>query len=94
MPEKFEFSLREANEAFEDKEIACKVVVEGDRRGVCLDFEGYGVSCCEPGYGGLVYVELYKGELRVLIWDDVNEEDATHIISLEGAKEENREEES
>jgi len=36
-------------------------------------------------------VEFFNGEMRVIVWDDINVEDPTHIISLEGAREDVRE---
>jgi hypothetical protein len=53
--------------------------------GLSMGFEGYG-NCCEAS-GDVVFLELYEGELRLLVWSDVNNEDPTHVISLEGARE-------
>ena len=50
----------------------------------------YGEQCSKDGYGHPVLIEVYQGELRVIIWSDINQEDSTHIISLEGAKEDKR----
>ena len=36
------------------------------------------------GHGTPVFIELYKGELRVIVWADINQEDPTHIIPLGG----------
>jgi len=51
-------------------------------------YDGMGV----PGEGcnDIVMVEHYGGRLRVIVWGDINQEDATHIIDLEGARESNR----
>ncbi len=53
----------------------------------------HGVSITFPGYGDLisgvdgipVYVEYRNGIPHVIIWGDINQEDPTHTISLEGA---------
>jgi len=50
-----------------------------------------GVGIAPKGYGTVyddfpVLIEFYEGELRVCVWSDINQEDPTHIISLEGAK--------
>lgn len=37
-----------------------------------------------------IMIENYEGVLRVIIWADINQEDPTHIISLLGARVENR----
>lgn len=58
--------------------------------GLTLAFPGYGTAGMAEGHGWPVAVEVYKKELRVLVWGDINQEDPTHIISLEGALESNR----
>lgn len=52
--------------------------------------DGYGDKCSMPGEGSPLLLELYDGELRVVVWPDINEEDP-QIISLAGAKETNYE---
>ena len=48
--------------------------------------EGY-----EDKHGGQpIMIECYDGDLRVLVWSDINAEDPTHIISLSEAREEKR----
>jgi len=39
------------------------------------------------GTPSLITMEIWEGRLRLLVWADKNEEDPTHIIDLEGAKE-------
>lgn len=56
-------------------------------------FTGIGVA--PAGYATVhddypVLVELHEGQVRVLVWGDINNEDPTHIISLEGAKVSNK----
>lgn len=55
--------------------------------GVSLYADGHGDCGSNEGHGTPVYIELYKGELRVIVWSDINREDPTHIISLGGARE-------
>ncbi len=55
---------------------------------LALSFNGYGDATSQPGYGIPIVVEVYEGELRLLVWADINQENPTHIISLEGAREE------
>ena len=57
-----------------------------------LGAEGYGTKNT-IGDEPMVMMEFWEGELRVLVWTDINQEDPTHIISLEGAKLEARKEE-
>lgn len=65
-----------------------------------IQFEAEGFNTCgtcdeqEIGRGikSFVAVEIWQDELRLLVWADINQEDPTHIISLEGARETNRDE--
>ena len=51
-----------------------------DRDGISVSFDGYEDMC---GNNALVDVEIWEGELRVVIWADPEQEDPTHIVSLE-----------
>ena len=55
--------------------------------------KGYGTAGMEDGYGCPVFLERWEGELRVVVFADINSEDPTHIISLEGARESKRKQE-
>jgi hypothetical protein len=57
---------------------------------VSLYAEGYGDKGTMPGHGTPVFIELYKGDLRVLVWSDINQETPTHNIPLGGAREDRR----
>jgi len=52
--------------------------------------EGYGDHDSVDGCGTPVLLERYKGRLRLIVWADINQEGPTHMISLEGAREDNR----
>ena len=52
---------------------------------------GYGDFGSSRGYGSAVVIENYQGSLRLLIWGDINREDAVQIIDLAPAKESARE---
>lgn len=58
--------------------------------GVSLYAEGYGDCTSAAGHGSPVFIELYRGELRLLVWSDINAEEPTHIIPLGGAREDRR----
>ena len=49
--------------------------------------EGYGDHNSNDGEGIPILLEVYNGELRLVAWDDINHEDASHTISLEKALE-------
>ena len=57
---------------------------------IYIQAKGYGDCCSNDGYGTPVFIEWYDGELRVVVFGDINQEDPTHIISLEGAREDKR----
>lgn len=49
--------------------------------------KGYGDACSKNGYGTPILIEFWNGELRVVVWGNINQEDPTHTINVEGAKE-------
>lgn len=57
---------------------------------ILISPKGYGEKGSEDGKGDPIMVEYYKGEVRVIVWDDINKEDPK-IISMEKARETNRE---
>ena len=52
---------------------------------------GYGDFGSSRGYGSAVVIENFQGSLRLLVWGDINREDAVQIIDLAPAKESERE---
>ena len=59
--------------------------------GLSIYFKGYGDRSSKE-QGAPIYIEKHDGKLRALIYSDINTIDPTHIISLEKANLENREE--
>jgi len=53
--------------------------------GLALHFDGYSDFCSQDNNGTPIYIESFNDELRVIIYGDINQEDPTHIISLENA---------
>ena len=74
----------------EAKPIKTRVVAGGMAAIICP--QGFGVATNLEDFGSIVFVEQWNNELRVLVWSDINQEDPTHTISLEGARLENRKE--
>lgn len=68
------------------------LTVSGGNQQLCIAPSGYGDKCTEDGFGEPILVELYSDELRVIVWADINQEDPTHTISLEDAREDRRKE--
>jgi hypothetical protein len=54
--------------------------------------EGYGTREEAPGHAVPIVVEFYGGKLQVLVWSDITQGDPTHIINMEGAREDLRKE--
>jgi len=69
----------------------CLKIQRSDNDGlVMIGAEGYGEMTAEEGHGFPVVIEHHNGELRMLVWANINQEDPTDIISLEGAREDAR----
>ncbi len=67
-----------------------EVKVELSPKGITIYPKGYGDATSADSYGSPILVEYYGGELRVVLWSDINQEDPTHTVSLEKARESNR----
>ena len=63
-------------------------VISNEGNGLSIHIDGYGTKTEAKGFP--VYIDLFDGELSVKVWGDINQEDRTHSVSLEGAKEEKR----
>ena len=61
-------------------------------KGIEIGFEGYGEKTMENGHGMPVFIELYAGRPRVIVFGDINQEEPTDIINLANADEKLRKE--
>jgi hypothetical protein len=79
------------DEAVEDEDEARNrgrlVTVSATGAGLGIVPEGYGDLCSPDGKGVPILIDYYDGRLRVVVWSDINQEDPTHTIDLEGARE-------
>ena len=66
------------------------VEVAEEQWGLVIYPAGYGCFGCADGTAGPILLELYEGRLRLVVWDDINLEDPSHIIDLEDAREAQR----
>lgn len=73
-----------------DHDANLPIRLAGSPHGVSLFALGYGDRTSAEGHGTPVFIELYKGELRVIVWADINKEDPTHIIPLGASREDRR----
>ncbi len=55
--------------------------------GVSIYAEGYGQHDTAEGHGTPVFLELYRSELRLVVWADINDGEPSHVIPLGGARE-------
>jgi len=56
-----------------------------------ISVQGYGDKTSTDGHGIPILIEQWKGELRAVLWTDINVEDP-EILCLEGARESRRNE--
>lgn len=59
---------------------------------ICIAVKGYGDSNSNDGKGIPIEIEKFDGRLQVLVWGDINHEEPTDVINVEGARETNRKE--
>ena len=82
-------SLIDQNPEYKTKR---KIGITGDSNLVSVEVDGHNncVTCDNAEFGkghrAIVSFEVWEGELRCLVWADINQEDPTHVISLDGAK--------
>jgi len=65
--------------------IPCQIEFESGT--IWIKPEGYGDCSSQNGHGWPIKIEYYSGSIRVCVWSDINNEDPTHTIFLDGAKE-------
>ena len=68
------------------------VRVVANESAVSIFPEGYGDFGSAEGHGCPIFLELHRGRLRLVVFADINREDPPHIIDLEGAREDRRNE--
>ena len=64
--------------------------IKVDANGIYIAIDGYGECAAEDGAGTPIGLELYAGHVRVLVWADINSDDASHIINMDEARESQR----
>lgn len=58
-------------------------VIETTDTGILIGFEGYGEGPVEAGYGRPVLIEKQADQIRVHVWDDINDEEPRTINMCE-----------
>lgn len=82
-----EFELKDFNDEEEgvEPQKSHKANIDICDDGIDIGFAGYGTACVPES--AVVYIKMCNGVPHILIWADINQEDPTHTISLENAKE-------
>lgn len=65
--------------------LKCKI--DCDAGCIWIAVEGYGDAASPDGYGFPIKVELYEKELHVVLFGDINKQDPTAVLSMQGARE-------
>ena len=68
------------------------VTIEANGDGLFIRPAGLGDKCSREGEGWPVMLEVFDGVPRLIVWADINQEDSTHEIPLDGAAESRRKE--
>ena len=71
--------------------IEIKVNILSESGQLWIQPEGYGEKCAMDGQGFPVGIEIWQGKLRLVVFDDINSEEAK-IIDIEQSKESRRHE--
>ena len=74
------------NDADPKQRGSLNVRVTADSSTISIFPEGYGDFGSADGHGCPVFLELYEGRLRLIVFADINAQDPT-IINLEAARE-------
>lgn len=67
--------------------VETEVVVEEMPTSLEIKPKGYGDFASADGSGVPIILEVCGGILRLVVWADINDDNPTHIINLEGARE-------
>jgi hypothetical protein len=60
------------------------VAIENHNLALIVHPKGYGVY--DDDDSAPILLERHKGKLRLIVWADINSQEPTHIIDLEGAR--------
>jgi len=86
----FNILLKEQCADVPQRQIKVRLFAEGGQ--LWLQPDGYGDKCSAEGHGTPVGLELWQGRLRLIVFDDINEE-AARFMDLENTRETARQEE-
>ncbi|MEA1987778.1 MAG: hypothetical protein U9N57_01055 [Pseudomonadota bacterium] len=90
-PNKISFTINDNYYSDEPESLEVSVEYSKETDVILVTAEGYGDNSSQEG-GVPMIIDFYDEELNVRIWSDINNEEATHTIRLEGARESMRRE--
>ena len=70
------------------------VIVEGQNGKLEIRIKGYGDYYSDDDAGTPILLEVNNGVVQLVVWSDINQQDPTHVIKLEDAREDKRKDES
>jgi len=73
-------------DAYDQEATPQRVQVKFNDLGIGLHFPGYGDHGTADPHGEPVFIEYRNGVPHVVVWQDIQQEDPTHVIGLEDAK--------
>lgn len=79
------FKLRDGD-AYDDKTKEVKVTVHSSEVGLEVRIDGYSDCSSNDSEGAPIYLEKYEDEMFLRVFSDINCEEPTHSISLNGAR--------
>ena len=59
----------------------------GEHEQICIHLKGFGDKVSVDGQGCPIMIDTLDGRVRLMVWADINYEDPTDILCLEGARE-------
>lgn len=68
------------------------ITIDVSEQGIFIGAKGYGEKTTYSHLARPIMIECDHGELRVIVWSNINEEDPTSVINMMGARESNRKE--
>jgi hypothetical protein len=84
------FVIKERDSESPKSYLPVKILYEGGK--IWVQPKGYGNKVIQDGYGFPISLEIWQGRLRLVVFNNINSEDAK-IVDLEDARESNRVEE-
>ncbi|MCH7687412.1 MAG: hypothetical protein IH899_12150 [Planctomycetes bacterium] len=84
MPQSLTTILNDADSEYSKR---LQVRVTGNQSAISIFPDGFGDFGSVPGHGCPVFLELYQGRLRLIVFADINDQEPL-IIDLEAARDE------